>query len=112
MELASWLVGPGVELLDDRFGEGTALTLILDFTHMVGRSAAARSIVLHSAKVLRSRFSRVFVVPPAEYPPMYLQAFQASIAFVRLLGIRVTVAGSSRAVIDRYGICAQHCDAP
>lgn len=105
-EIASWLVGPAFELLDARFPQRDDLTLILDMKHMVGRSAAARSILLHSAKVLGPRFARVFVVPPTDYPPMYLQAFQASVAFVRLLGMNVTVAGSSRAVVDRYGIVA------
>jgi hypothetical protein len=105
-EHASWIVGPALSVLDARCPARTDLTLVLDLRHMVGRSAAARSILLHSAKVLGQRFSRIFVVPPTDYPPMYLQAFQASVAFVRLLGISVTVAGSSRAVIDRYGIVA------
>ena len=105
-ELASWLVGPAFDALDARFPDCAHLTLILDLTHMVGRSAAARSILLHSAKALGGRFSRVFVVPPADYPPMYLQAFQASIAFVRLLGMSVTVAGSTASVLDRYGLAA------
>lgn len=101
-ELATWLVGPAFSALDSRFPERTGLVLVLDLTNMVGRSAAARSILLHSAKALGSRFSRVFVIPPADYPPMYMKAFHASIAFARLAGMNVTVAGASRAIIDRY----------
>lgn len=104
MELASWLVGPAFEVLDQHFAGRNDLTFVLDLGNMVGRSAAARSILLHSAKVLGHRFERAFVVPPLDYPPMYLKAFHASVAFVRLLGVDVTVAGSSRAVIERYGI--------
>lgn len=105
-DLASWLVGPAYEELDARFPRHTDLWLVLDLTHMVGRSAAARSILLHSAKVVGPRFSRVFVVPPADYPPMYLKAFHASVAFARLLGMHVTVAGASRAIVERYKLRA------
>jgi hypothetical protein len=101
-ELASWLVGPAASELVATFPQRNDMFFVLDLTNMVGRSAAARSILLHSAKVLGARFARVFVIPPAEYPPMYLKAFHASVAFVRLLGMHVTVAGSSRAVIERY----------
>jgi hypothetical protein len=103
-ELASWLVGPAFAWLDAHCAGRSDLVFILDLQHMVGRSAAARSILLHSAKVLGSRFARVFVVPPSDYPPMYMKAFHASVAFVRLLGVQVTVAGSSRAVVERYGL--------
>jgi hypothetical protein len=105
-DLANWLVGPALSMLDAEFPNRNDLLLVLDLTNMVGRSAAARSILLHTAKVVRSRFSRVFVVPPADYPPMYMKAFHASVAFARLLGLHVTIAGSCRAVIDRYGISA------
>ena len=101
-DLASWLVGPAFAVLENRYPERKDLWFVLDLTHMVGRSAAARSILLHSAKVIGSRFSRVFVIPPADYPPMYLKAFHASVAFARLLGMHITVAGASRAVVDRY----------
>ena len=106
MDLANWIVGPAFAVLDAQFPNRNDLLLVLDLTHMVGRSAAARSILLHSAKVVRSRFSRVFVVPPSDYPPMYMKAFHASVGFARLLGMHVTIAGSSRAVIDRYRISA------
>ena len=101
-ELASWVVGPASAVLEARYPGRKDLWFVLDLTYMVGRSAAARSILLHSAKVMVGRFSRVFVIPPADYPPMYLKAFHASVAFARLLGMHVTVAGASRAVIDRY----------
>jgi hypothetical protein len=105
-DLASWLVGPAFAAVDARYPEHKDLWFVLDLTHMEGRSAAARSILLHSAKVLGSRFSRVFVIPPCDYPPMYLKAFHASVAFARLLGIHVTVAGASHAIIERYKLAA------
>jgi hypothetical protein len=37
---------------------------------------------------------------------MYLQAFHASVAFARLLGMHPTIAGSSRAVVERYRLSA------
>jgi hypothetical protein len=101
-DLASWLVGPATAVLDARYPNRKDLWFVLDLTHMVGRSAAARSILLHSAKVMTTRFSRVFVVPPSDYPPMYLKAFHASVAFARMVGMNMTVAGTSRAVIERY----------
>lgn len=101
-DLASWMVGPAYAEVDARYPDRKDLWFVLDLTHMEGRSAAARSILLHSAKVLGPRFSRVFVIPPSDYPPMYLKAFHASVAMARLLGIHVTVAGASRAILDRY----------
>ncbi len=101
-DLASWLVGPAYATLEARYPDRKDLWFVLDLTHMEGRSAAARSILLHSAKVLGPRFSRVFVIPPSDYPPMYLKAFHASVAFARLLGIHVTVSGASRAIVERY----------
>jgi hypothetical protein len=106
MDLANWLVGPAFATLDAQYPHNKELVLVLDLTHMAGRSAAARSILLHSAKVIGPRFARVFAVPPADYPPMYLKAFHASVAFARLLGMHITVAGSSRAVIERYRLSA------
>lgn len=103
-DLASWLVGPAFTVVDTYYPGRKDLWLVLDLTHMVGRSAAARSILLHSAKIMVSRFARVFVVPPFDYPPMYLKAFHASVAFARLVGMHVTVAGSSRAIIERYNL--------
>lgn len=101
-ELATWLVGPAFAVLESRYPQRSGLVLVLDLTNMVGRSAAARSILLHSAKVLGPRFSRVYVIPPSDYPPMYMKAFHASVAFARLLGMNVTIAGASRAIIERY----------
>src|SRR6185312_2387121 len=40
MELASWLVGPAFEVLDERFPGRNDLTFVLDLGNMVGRSAA------------------------------------------------------------------------
>jgi hypothetical protein len=104
LEQATWLVEEAFEALDAKYPERDDLILVLDLYHMVGRSAAARSVVLNGAKLLYRRFSHVFVVPPAEYPPMYLQAFQASIALVRLLGLGVSVVGSSAEVIARLDL--------
>lgn len=103
VELASWLVHTAYALLDGNFPNDNDLVLVLDFHMMVGRTAAARSIFLNSVKVLGGRFSQVYVVPPAAYPSIYVHAFQASLAFARLLGLRVTVASSSAQLIDRYG---------
>ena len=104
LEQASWLVDVGFHVLDAYYPHRDDLLFVFDMSNMVGRSAAARSVLLNAAKVLCQRFSHVIVVPPQDYPPMYLQAFQASIAVVRMLGLRVTIAGSSAEVIARYGL--------
>lgn len=104
LEQAEWLVDVGFHVLDAYYPRRNDLLFVFDLSNMVGRSAAARSVLLNGAKALHRRFSHVIVVPPRDYPPMYLQAFQASIALVRLLGLRVSIAGSSAEVIARYGL--------
>jgi len=104
LEQATWLVDTGFAVMDAYYPNRDGLIFVFDLSNMVGRSAAARSVVLNAAKLMYRRFSHVFVVPPAEYPPMYLQAFQASIALVRLLGLRVSVVSSSAEVIARCGL--------
>lgn len=103
VETAKWLVNAAYETLDSFFPQQRDLVLVLDLHMLLGRTAAARSIFLHSVRVLGQRFSEIYVVPPAAYPPMYRKAFQASLAFVRLLGLRVTLVSSSAQLIERYG---------
>lgn len=103
VEVATWLVHTAYGALDSIFPQQRDLVLVLDLHMLVGRTAAARSILLNSARVLGDRFSEIYVVPPAAYPPMYVRAFQASLAFARLLGLRVTLVSSSAQLIERYG---------
>ena len=102
VEAANWLVGDAYGVLDSWFPKRNDLVLVLDLHMMTGRTAAARSIFLNSARVLGKRFANVYVVAPAAYPPIYMHAFQASLAFARLIGLRVTVAASSAQLIERY----------
>jgi hypothetical protein len=104
LEQATWLVDVGFHVLDAYYPRRDDLLFVFDLSNMVGRSAAARSVLLNAAKALRRRFSHIVVVPPKDYPPMYLQAFHASLALVRLLGLRVSVANSSADAIARYGL--------
>ena len=106
LAMATWLVESAYDVLDARYPGRTDLLLVLDLHAMVGRSAAARSVLLHAARTLGHRFARVFVVPPTEYPPMYLHAFQASIAVARALGIRVELVDSSASVVERLRLRA------
>jgi hypothetical protein len=103
VEAATWLVHTAYETLESFFPQQRDLVLVLDLHMLVGRTAAARSIFLNSARVLGARFSDIYVVPPAAYPPIYVRAFQASLAFARLLGLRVTLVSSSAQLIERYG---------
>jgi len=102
VETATWLVHTAFDVLDRCFPQRNDLVLVLDLHLMVARTTAARSILLNSAKALGPRFSNIYVVPPAAYPAIYLQAFQASLAIARLLGLRVTLASSSAQLIERY----------
>lgn len=104
LEQATWIVEEAFAVLSAKYPDRNDLIFVFDMYHMVGRSAAARSVILNGAKLLYQRFSHVFVVPPADCPPMYLQAFHASIALVRMLGLRVSVVGSSAEVIARLGL--------
>jgi hypothetical protein len=103
-ELAEWLVGPAYDLLAARFPDRDGLLFVLDMTEMLGRSAAARSIMLRKARTIGSRFSRVLLVPPLVTPPMYLQSMQLTFVLLRSVGIAAEFVDSSATAIERLGL--------
>jgi hypothetical protein len=104
VELANWLVGPAFDRLDAAFPGGDGLVFVFDMSLMLGRSAAARWIVLKKVREAGSRFSRVVLIPPLVAPPMYLQSMRFTFTLLRNLGIPCEFADSSASAIDRLGL--------
>lgn len=103
-ELSSWLVGPAYDALDVHFAGRGGLIFVLDMSLMLGRSAAARSMLLNKARQVGSRFSRAVVIAPLVMPPLYLQSMRLTFVLLRTLGIAAEFADSSAAAVERLGL--------
>jgi hypothetical protein len=101
---AEWLVGPAAAKLDQRYPRHRALTIVLDFELMTGRTAASRSLLLAKARQLSGRVARCFVVLPRQASPAHLHGIRAGIALARAFGIPVEVADSAARAIASAGL--------
>ena len=104
LEHAKWLVGPAFEQLETRYPNHSAWTIVLDFEHMTGRTAASRSTVLAKARQCSGRIGRCFVVLPRQTSPAHLYGVRAGIALARTFGIRVEIAESAARAIAIAGL--------
>jgi hypothetical protein len=94
LEQVNWLVGPAYELLDRRFPNHNALTLVLDLADMTSRTAAARSTFLGKARQCGARFTRGYLVLPRHTSTAHFFSMRASITLVRALGVQVEIVDS------------------
>jgi hypothetical protein len=93
-EMAEWLVGPGFTQLRARFPQESSLVLVLDFSQMLGRDAAARVVLMEKAREARELFARTYLVPPTKVNPVYLTTLHAAAALLSGFGIDLVIARS------------------
>jgi hypothetical protein len=99
VEQARWLVGPGFQLLRERFPEAAKLILVLDYSHMTGRDTAARTVMVDSAGAVAQFFSGVFIVPPLQASVVYRMMLRAAAVLVSALGTPIEIVESLTAVM-------------
>ena len=104
VELANWLVGPVYEALDRRAAGRNALMFVFDLSLMNGRSNASRTVLLSKARQCSKRFAEAIVVAPYAATKVQLHSLYAGMSLARALGVRVNLADSVHAAVDRLSL--------
>jgi hypothetical protein len=99
VDLMNWLVGPVYQELERRFPGRTAFIFVFDLELMTGRTAASRSVFLAKAREVGKRFAEGLFVPPRAANAAQRVSMEASIALVRMLGVRVEIVSSSASAV-------------
>jgi hypothetical protein len=97
--LTHWLVETAYAELDRRYPSNRALTLVLDYGLMLGRTSASRSMFLGKVRESGARFARAYVVLPPVVSPALARSLEASLRVVNEYGIDARVVGSVRQAI-------------
>jgi hypothetical protein len=107
LEVSSFLVDVVYEEMVRRFPDNHSLTLVLDFSLMLGRTTASRSQLLGCMRQATSRVRRIYLTLPPDIRPALKRSFQASMQLANELGIDARLAGSARqAVASCALVCA------
>lgn len=103
-EMAQWMTTSGLEDVLNRFPGSTDLTVVLDMRNMVGRSAMARSVLMHAGATAASHFSHVVILPSVHMGSAYTAVIEASAVALRLLGYRVDVEHDLEPALKKHGL--------
>jgi hypothetical protein len=107
LELSGFLVKGVYEEMLRRFPGNQSLTLVFDFSLMLGRTTASRSQLLGCMRAAVGRVGRIYLTLPPDIRPALERSFQASMQLANELGIDTRVSGSARqAVASCALICA------
>lgn len=107
LEVSSFIVDQVYEATVRRFPDSHALTIVLDFSLMLGRTTASRTQMLGCMREAARRFGRVYLALPADIRPALKRSFQASMQIAGELGIDARLTGSARqAVASCALVCA------
>jgi hypothetical protein len=104
VEMARWLVGPGFELLVERFQCDHGLLFVLDIRQMTSRQPVVRTVFMDRAREIASNFSQVAVIPPVRVKGVYLTALHAAAALVSAFGTQFDVTSDLDAFLLRHQI--------
>jgi len=104
VDMARWLVGPGFELLLERFQIDTGLSLVLDIREMTTREPVVRTVFMDKAREAASKFGLVAVIPPLRAKGVYLTALHAAGALVSAFGTKFEITSDLDDLLARYGI--------
>jgi hypothetical protein len=105
-KLAEWLIGPGFELLTQRFPGEAQLRIVLDMAQMTGRSATARAVLMQSAARFAPFVGQIVIVPSMHMGAAYLKVVEASAAILRLVGLRIDIELAVDRAVAKHGIRA------
>jgi hypothetical protein len=95
------------EAMVRRFPDNQALTLVMDFSLMLGRTTASRSQLLGRMREAAGRVQRVYIATPSNPRPALKRSVQASMQLATEAGIEVRQVGSARqAVASCALVCA------
>lgn len=103
-KVAEWLVGAAVEQVLERFPGETQLRVVLDMTQMTGRSATARATLMQSAARFVPYVGQLVLVPSVHMGSTYINVVEASVAILRLVGLRVDIEHSVDRALAKHGL--------
>ncbi|HET8936050.1 MAG TPA: hypothetical protein VFN67_21535 [Polyangiales bacterium] len=107
LEVSSFIVDDVYEEMLRRFPDSQSITLVLDFSLMLGRTTASRSQLLGCMRSAVGRVRQVYLALPPDIRPALKRSFQASIQMANDLGIEMRLTGSARhAVASSALVCA------
>ena len=106
LELSSFLVEDVYEAMLRRFPDNASLTLVLDFTWMLGRTTASRSQLLGCMRQAADRVGRVYITLPSDLRPALKRSFEASLQLASELGLDVRLSGSARQAVASCALVA------
>jgi hypothetical protein len=107
LEISSFIVDRVYEEMLRRFPDNQSLTLVMDFSLMLGRTTASRSQLLGCMRQAEGRLRRVYLTLPADIRPALKRSFQASMQLATSLGMDARMSGSARqAVASCALVCA------
>lgn len=106
LEVSSFLVDHVYEEMLRRFPDNQSLTLVLDFSLMLGRTTASRSQLHGCMRSAVGRVGRIYLMLPPDMRPALKRSFQASIQVASDLGIDMRLSGSVRQAIASCALVA------
>jgi len=96
--LTHWLVKTVSAELQRRFPQHS-LTVVLDYSLMLGRTSASRSLLMGKVRDPHSRLTRVYVVLPPVMSPALSRSVEASFRVAAEAGVEARLIGSVRQAI-------------
>jgi hypothetical protein len=106
LEVSSFLVDHVYEEMLRRFPDNQSLTLVLDFSLMLGRTTASRSQLLGCMRSAAGRVGRIYLTLPPDIRPALKRSFQASMQNANELGMNIRLSGSARQAIASCALVA------
>ena len=104
--LTHWLVETAYAELDRRFPNSRALTLVFDYSLMIGRTSASRSLLLGKVRESGSRFARAYLILPPLISPALKRSVDASLRVASEMGVEARLIGSVRQAIATCALVA------
>ena len=105
--LTHWMVETAFSELDRRYAGHRALTLVLDYSLMLGRTSASRSLLLGRVRESGSRFTHAHVILPPVMSPALTRSIESSFRVAAESGVDTRLSGSVRQAIATSAlVCA------
>jgi hypothetical protein len=104
--ITHWLVETAFAELVRRFPTNRALTVVFDYSLMLGRTSASRSLFLGKVRESGNRFAQAYVVLPPLISPALKRSVEASLRVAGETGIEARLIGSVRQAIATCALVA------
>ena len=103
--ITQWLVDTAFTQLIQRF-PNNALTVVFDYSLMLGRTSASRSLFLGKVRESGGRFARAYLILPPLVSPALKRSVEASLRVAGEVGVEARLIGSVRQAIATCALVA------